>query len=115
VTLLLSLCLTVPQDFSKGPPVVLFPSLAGSVLECQASPVEGFDLGTRIWMGLSTLLGATRCRCLTPDTQDSQSNCFSRMTPLTVSVSGIKGQATELALRMTPGACPILPHLSQLL
>ena len=58
MTLLLSLCLTVPQDFSKGPPVVLFPSLAGSVLECQASPVEGFDLGTRIWMGLSTLLGA---------------------------------------------------------
>ena len=48
-----------PLSGSKGPPVVLFPSLAGSVLECEESPVEGFDSGTRIWMGLSTLLGAS--------------------------------------------------------
>ena len=51
----------LPRSRSKGPPVVLFPSLAGSVLECKESPVEGFDLGTRIWMGLSTLLGAPHC------------------------------------------------------
>ena len=43
---------------SKGPPVVLFPSLAGSVLECEKSPVEGWGGGTRIWMGLTSLLGA---------------------------------------------------------
>jgi len=30
-----------PPRFSEGPPVVLFPSLAGSVLECHESPVEG--------------------------------------------------------------------------
>lgn len=36
-------------------PVVLFPSLAGSVLECEESPIEGYA-GTRIWMGLSSLL-----------------------------------------------------------
>ena len=41
---------------SQGPGVLLFPSLAGSVLECKDSPVEGYK-GSRIWMGLSTLLG----------------------------------------------------------
>ena len=34
---------------------MLFPSLAGSVLECKESPVDGFK-GTRIWMGLANLL-----------------------------------------------------------
>ena len=38
-----------------GPPVVLFPSLAGSVLECEESPVKGYE-GKRIWMGLNTLI-----------------------------------------------------------
>ena len=41
---------------SQGPGVVLFPSLAGSVLDCEDSPVEGYE-GSRIWMGLTTLLG----------------------------------------------------------
>ena len=40
---------------AAGPPVVLFPSLAGSVLECEQSPLEGYP-GTRIWMGVGTLL-----------------------------------------------------------
>lgn len=41
----------------SGASVVLFPSLAGSVLECEESPVEGYQ-GERIWMGLSTLMAA---------------------------------------------------------
>ena len=40
---------------AAGPPVVLFPSLAGSVLECEESPVDSYA-GKRIWMGLGTLL-----------------------------------------------------------
>ena len=42
------------DDSCKGPPVLLFPSLAGSVLECHKSPVEGFS-GKNIWMSLSVL------------------------------------------------------------
>ena len=40
---------------AAGAPVVLFPSLAGSVLECVESPRDGYA-GERIWMGLGSLL-----------------------------------------------------------
>ena len=42
---------------AAGPPVVLFPSLAGSVLECEESSVKTYE-GTRIWMGLKTLMAS---------------------------------------------------------
>ena len=35
--------------------MVLFPSLAGSVLECEESPIPGYK-DSRIWMGLGTLM-----------------------------------------------------------
>ena len=46
---------------AEGPPVVLFPSLAGSVLEAHESPVDGWGsadnngVPTRIWMSLRAL------------------------------------------------------------
>lgn len=50
---------------SEGPPVLLFPSLAGSVLESQASPVKGFGQGTRVWMALSSLMARSSGHKLT--------------------------------------------------
>ena len=49
---------------AAGPPVVLFPSLAGSVLECEESPFPKYK-GTRVWMGLSTLMAKRSSRCFT--------------------------------------------------
>lgn len=68
------------REPSNGASVVLFPSLAGSVLECLESPVEGFQ-GARIWMGLSTLLGLGGGResvelQLTDKTRTATSNPF---------------------------------------
>ena len=41
---------------SEGPPVVLFPSLAGSVLHCHESPVYK---DKRIWMGIDCVTTRT--------------------------------------------------------
>lgn len=49
-----------PGGASAGPPVVLFPSLAGTVLECRTSPVDGFEPGQRIWMEMSALMAGRR-------------------------------------------------------
>jgi len=49
---------------SEGPPVVLFPSLAGSVLECQESTVEGFK-GKRIWMALGSMMSGANAETAT--------------------------------------------------
>ena len=40
---------------AAGPPVVLFPSLAGSVLECEKSRVPSYE-GKRIWMEVNSLV-----------------------------------------------------------
>ena len=40
---------------SDGPPVILFPCLAGTVLECETSPVH--PKGERIWINLKHLAG----------------------------------------------------------
>ena len=40
---------------AAGPPVVLFPSLAGSVLECEKSRVPNYE-GKRIWMEVNSLV-----------------------------------------------------------
>ena len=43
------------EQFGAPLPVILFPSLAGTVLECHESPVAGYK-GSRIWMEVSSLL-----------------------------------------------------------
>ena len=43
----------------SGPPVILFPSLAGSVLECHESPVENY-VGKRVWMRLGALMDPSK-------------------------------------------------------
>ena len=40
---------------ASGPPVLLFPSLAGSVLEVHKTQTPGWKEGDRVWMALGAL------------------------------------------------------------
>ena len=55
---------------SDGPPVVLFPSLAGSVLEVHASPV--WERGDRVWMALGALTAKSKLGDVVKDSDTSE-------------------------------------------
>ena len=55
---------------SDGPPVVLFPSLAGSVLEVHESPV--WERGDRVWMALGALTANSKLGDVVKDSDTSE-------------------------------------------